>query len=121
MSNCLKPPAGWVCTRATGHEGPCAAYSLEELLRDTINEVELSQDYVKVKSNLLILLQALETQQAKVSPDPQQARHLGFIDGLRVAKEICEQQRCDDRSFIGAQACVSTLRKALQEATDSGR
>lgn len=23
---CDLPPAGWVCTRTKGHEGPCAAY-----------------------------------------------------------------------------------------------
>lgn len=22
---CLRPPAGWKCTRGSGHEGPCAA------------------------------------------------------------------------------------------------
>ena len=25
MSNCTIPPAGWYCTRGSGHEGPCAA------------------------------------------------------------------------------------------------
>lgn len=25
MSRCTVPPAGWVCTRDAGHEGPCAA------------------------------------------------------------------------------------------------
>jgi len=25
MDNCTVPPAGWKCTRAAGHDGPCAA------------------------------------------------------------------------------------------------
>lgn len=25
MSRCTIPPAGWACTRAGGHDGPCAA------------------------------------------------------------------------------------------------
>lgn len=26
-NKCSVPPAGWACTRAAGHEGPCAAVS----------------------------------------------------------------------------------------------
>jgi hypothetical protein len=26
VDQCSKPPAGWYCTRAAGHDGPCAAY-----------------------------------------------------------------------------------------------
>ena len=29
MTACPRPPAGWHCTRAVGHEGPCAAYPVE--------------------------------------------------------------------------------------------
>lgn len=25
MSQCLRPPAGWTCSRGADHEGPCAA------------------------------------------------------------------------------------------------
>ncbi len=27
--NCNRPPKGWICTREAGHEGPCAAYRLD--------------------------------------------------------------------------------------------
>ena len=28
---CHRPPRGWMCTRAKGHEGPCAAHPIREL------------------------------------------------------------------------------------------
>ncbi len=29
-SPCDKPPPGWRCTRGLGHEGPCAAWPVDE-------------------------------------------------------------------------------------------
>ena len=28
---CDRPPIGWECTREPGHEGPCAAYPIDEI------------------------------------------------------------------------------------------
>lgn len=27
---CTVPPAGWICSRSKGHEGPCAASPIED-------------------------------------------------------------------------------------------
>ena len=29
VCGCEVPPPGWYCTRAAGHEGPCAAYQVK--------------------------------------------------------------------------------------------
>jgi hypothetical protein len=31
---CTVPPAGWYCTRAAGHDGPCAALPQAETVRE---------------------------------------------------------------------------------------
>ncbi len=36
MSICSAPPPGWICTRAPGHAGPCAAHMTESVLRDAL-------------------------------------------------------------------------------------
>lgn len=37
LYNCKRPPAGWVCSRQVGHDGPCAASPLAEAIEEARN------------------------------------------------------------------------------------
>jgi hypothetical protein len=38
MTKCTVPPDGWECTRGLGHDGPCAAFPIDETMSDTIRK-----------------------------------------------------------------------------------
>lgn len=81
MAACNIPPAGWSCTRAGGHEGPCAAipsggspsgwaspllgrmYFDAEVLRDNLNQHPESG----VDESLRRLLEAIETADCEIA------------------------------------------------------
>jgi len=43
---CKVPPKGWLCTRQSGHEGPCAAY----------RNVRMPHPFLTVAGDLVIVL-----------------------------------------------------------------
>ena len=79
-TRCTNPPEGWECTRAAGHEGPCAAYPLaaastgwaSPTLGHVYSEVEALRDALGqhqesgVDESLRRLLDAIETADCEI-------------------------------------------------------
>lgn len=66
---CTVPPAGWHCTRAPGHDGPCAAIPVSLPNEDQIDQIARSyfaEEYgqTQVKNAIHDALSALATQAA---------------------------------------------------------
>lgn len=47
MAECKLPPEGWICTRESGHSGPCAAYT--SLYDRDVMDVFVIEDKVHVE------------------------------------------------------------------------
>lgn len=70
---CEKAPAGWRCTRASGHDGPCAVVKMGESMREWRVEIIACNNFVGgVATDVTAHLNALEEagwQVALVTPN----------------------------------------------------
>lgn len=57
--SCALPPAGWVCSRGEGHDGPCAAMEQPTPIRPDLKAVDIMPYKTAVNENTVNLLEKL--------------------------------------------------------------
>jgi multisubunit Na+/H+ antiporter MnhB subunit len=76
---CEKPPAGWLCTREAGHDGPCAA------VREVEQGFELEEEGISFRRAFEIAFVIAVGLLASAVATFNFAAGLGFVGGLLVA------------------------------------
>lgn len=82
MEECNLPPKGWACTRAPGHDGPCAAVEETDLVyrlrkRAKIRaQISTRKSVQEGKPDRIgeLLLEAADALEAKASADPEDVK-----------------------------------------------
>lgn len=98
---CSKPPTGWYCTRAAGHDGPCAAHPQKKCLNPQSHRAECECGILQSMS--------LVTDQ----PPPKDS---GGVDCWLLVLEDMEKRRQDGKAKYGQPVMPFNGRDALVDA-----
>lgn len=109
-TSCMKPPAGWRCTRGNDHDGPCAAIEVKA----QIDADELSAKRKMAHKALSCLYWATEVSIAK---DVNQEVRAAFEEQdaeLRALREVAiasERYRCINQRLDDAHVALAETKK----------
>jgi hypothetical protein len=123
-SRCELPPLGWRCSRAKGHEGPCAARPLEELqVEQKIAKAheEIDQDYFVFGTVPITVehddLRGLlnENQRARAQVTELQKRGTELLEEVRAARRQARFETELDTVCEAVRDFLFTFRESVEK------